>query len=36
EGVDTPEMQVNIAKSKAGILPDEEFEIYSFTVTRHK
>ncbi|MFH1584420.1 MAG: AmmeMemoRadiSam system protein A [Actinomycetota bacterium] len=36
EGVDTPEMQVNIAKSKAGIFPDEEFEIYRFTVTRHK
>jgi len=36
EGVDTPKMQVNIAKSKAGIFPDEEFEIYRFTVTRHK
>ena len=36
EGVDTPEMQVNIAKSKAGIFPDEEFETYRFTVTRHK
>lgn len=36
EGVDTPEMQVNIAKSKAGIFPDEEFEIYRFTVTRYK
>ncbi len=36
EGVDTPKMQVNIAKNKAGIFPDEEFEIYCFTVTRHK
>jgi len=36
EGVDTPQMQVNIAKSKAGIFPDENFELYRFTVTRHK
>jgi AmmeMemoRadiSam system protein A len=36
EGVDTPEMQVDIAKRKAGIFPGEDFEMYRFMVTRHK
>lgn len=36
EGVDTPEMQVDIAKRKAGIFPGEDFEMYRFIVTRHK
>ncbi len=36
EGVDTPEIQVDIAKRKAGIFPGEDFEMYRFIVTRHK
>lgn len=35
EGVDTVEEQMRIVKMKAGILPDEEVEIYRFEVTRH-
>lgn len=35
EGVDTVEMQINIAKRKAGIEPDEPFDIMRFSVERH-
>jgi AmmeMemoRadiSam system protein A len=35
EGVDTVEEQLRIAKMKAGILPDEDCEIYRFTVKRY-
>lgn len=35
EGVDTVEMQLNIAKRKAGIEPDETFDIMRFSVERH-
>lgn len=35
EGVDSVEEQLSIAKRKAGISPDEEVNIYRFTVTRH-
>lgn len=34
-GVDTVEEQVGIAMRKAGIEPDEEIELYRFTVTRY-
>lgn len=34
-GVDTVEEQVAIAMQKAGIAPDEEIELYRFTVTRY-
>ena len=36
EGVDTVESQISIARQKAGILPDEPFEIYKFEVKRYK
>ncbi|MDH5202005.1 MAG: AmmeMemoRadiSam system protein A [Nitrospirota bacterium] len=36
EGVDTIEEQLRIAKLKAGILPQEEVEIFRFEVTRYK
>ena len=36
EGVDTAEAQVGIAMQKAGIKPDEEIDLYRFTVTRYK
>ncbi len=35
EGVDTVEEQVSIAMQKAGIRPNEEIELYRFTVTRY-
>jgi AmmeMemoRadiSam system protein A len=35
EGVDTVEEQLNIARRKAGISPDEQVQLYRFTVTRH-
>lgn len=35
EGVSTVEEQLNIARRKAGISPDEPVELYRFTVTRH-
>ncbi len=35
EGVDTVEEQLRIAKLKAGILPDEDCEIYRFNVRRY-
>lgn len=36
EGVETVEEQVEIAKRKAGIAPDEPVQIYRFEVERHK
>lgn len=36
EGVDTVEEQLKIAKMKAGIMPDENVEIYKFEVKRYK
>lgn len=36
EGVDTADEQLKITKMKAGILPDEEVEIYRFEVKRYK
>lgn len=36
EGVDTPEQQVSIALEKAGIAPNEPFELERFEVVRHK
>jgi len=35
EGVDTAEEQVNIAKGKAGIYPDEKVKLYRFEVKRY-
>lgn len=35
EGVDTAAEQVSIAMQKAGIRPEEEIELYRFTVTRY-
>lgn len=35
EGVNTVEDQLRIAKMKAGILPEEEVEIFRFEVVRH-
>lgn len=35
EGVDTVDDQLSIACRKAGIDPDEHFDIFKFTVTRH-
>jgi len=35
EGVDTIAEQVSIAKQKAGILPEEEVELWRFEVKRH-
>lgn len=36
EGVDTVNEQVGIAMQKAGISPEEEIDLYRFTVTRFK
>jgi len=36
EGVDTSEKQVEIALSKAGISPNEKYEMKRFEVVRHK
>lgn len=36
EGVDTIDEQLSIAMQKAGIRPDEEIDLYRFTVTRYK
>jgi AmmeMemoRadiSam system protein A len=36
EGVDTVDEQLSIAMQKAGISPEEEIELYRFTVTRYK
>ena len=35
EGVDTPEQQISIALQKAGIRPDENYQLERFTVERH-
>lgn len=35
EGVDTAAEQIEIAREKAGISPQEEIELYRFTVTRY-
>jgi AmmeMemoRadiSam system protein A len=35
EGVDTVESQVDIARRKAGIRPDEPIELYRFEVVRY-
>jgi len=35
EGVDTVEYQINIAKRKAGIYPDEKVKLYRFEVKRY-
>ncbi len=36
EGVDTVEQQVGIALQKAGIAPDDSFEVRRFRVTRYR
>ncbi|GBG55955.1 hypothetical protein SPFL3102_02894 [Sporomusaceae bacterium FL31] len=36
EGVDTVTEQVEIARQKAGIQPNEQVELYRFTVTRYR
>jgi AmmeMemoRadiSam system protein A len=36
QGVDTVTQQVGIALQKAGIGPDEPFDVYRFTVTRYR
>lgn len=36
DGVDTVERQIDIARQKAGIGPDEPFELERFEVVRHK
>lgn len=36
EGITTVEQQLEIAREKAGILPDEDVEIYRFEVKRYK
>ena len=36
EGVDTVEYQLEIARSKAGIRPDEPTKLYRFSVQRHE
>lgn len=36
EGVDTIDEQLSIAMQKAGIRPEEEVDLYRFTVTRYK
>jgi AmmeMemoRadiSam system protein A len=36
EGVETVEQQLEIARRKAGIGPDEPVQVYRFTVERHK
>jgi AmmeMemoRadiSam system protein A len=35
-GVDTPEKQIEIARQKAGIAPDEPVRMWRFEVVRHK
>ena len=35
EGVDTVEYQVDIARRKAGLMPDEAIELYRFEVVRY-
>jgi len=35
EGVDSVEMQIDIARQKAGIGPDEEYDLYRFEVKRY-
>ena len=35
EGVDTPEQQIEIARRKAGIEPDETVRLSRFEVVRH-
>ncbi len=35
EGVDSPDEQIDIALQKAGISPDEDYEIEAFEVVRH-
>ena len=35
EGVDTAEYQVDIARRKAGLMPDEAIELYRFEVVRY-
>ncbi|ADL08793.1 AmmeMemoRadiSam system protein A [Thermosediminibacter oceani] len=35
EGIDTVEEQINIALRKAGIRPDESYELFRFEVIRH-
>ena len=35
EGVDTAEYQIDIAKRKAGIYPDEKVKLYRFEVKRY-
>lgn len=36
DGVDTVEQQINIARQKAGIGPDEQVKLQRFKVVRHK
>ena len=36
EGVDTVTQQLEIARQKAGIAPNEQIELYRFTVTRYE
>ncbi|HYQ48669.1 MAG TPA: AmmeMemoRadiSam system protein A [Thermodesulfovibrionales bacterium] len=36
EGVDTPEEQLRIAKTKAGIWSDDEVQMFRFVVTRYR
>jgi len=36
EGINTPQEQVNVALKKAGIKPDEDYEMERFEVIRHK
>lgn len=36
EGVDSPELQIAIARQKAGITPSEPVYLYRFEVTRYK
>ncbi|MHC4537939.1 MAG: hypothetical protein ACYS6K_28755 [Planctomycetota bacterium] len=36
ETVDTVEEQINVARNKAGLLPDEGIKLYRFEVKRYK
>jgi AmmeMemoRadiSam system protein A len=36
EGVETVEQQIEICRQKANIAPDEQVELYRFTVERHE
>lgn len=36
EGVDSVDEQINIALRKAGIVPNEDYELYRFEVVRHE